>query len=202
MRNYEKIIFLDIDGVLNGWNKPTQIFSDICMKNKFLKKVWNKWDIFGVRTLKVFILSIICHLTGAKVVLSSSWRRSFFKPYKENSDRMKSLKRKFKIFGIKCIDITPTNKDGIRGLEIEEWLIDTTLDIKSFLIIDDETHDIEEFFPDRILKTTVATYQDIVEGKLASMESGLRFRDILKALRILSIPNDKSYMTNQKGYIT
>ena len=201
MKNGVKVIFLDIDGVLNGWNKPTQIFGDICMKNKYLKKLWIKWDIFGIRTIKVLILSIICHLSGAKVVLSSSWRGGFLKPYKENSSRMKSLKRKFKIFGIKVIGITPRDRDGIRGLEIEEWLKTTDLDVKGFVIIDDETHDIEEFFSDNIIKTTTASYQDIVNGNFENTNSGLSFKDIKKALKILKIPNDKSYMTVDKNLV-
>ncbi len=197
-----KVIFLDIDGVLNGWNKPTQIFSDICMKNKILKSLWQSWDIYGIRIVKVFILSIICHRANAKVVLSSSWRSSFYKPYKENNKRMKSLKRKFKFFGIEVIGITPKDRDHVRGIEIEEWLKNTDYNIDGYVIIDDETHDIEEFFEGKIVKTTLASYQDIIEGKLATTKSGLEFSDIKKALDILSVPNDKRYLKVDKNLVT
>ena len=72
-----KVIFLDIDGVLNGWDL-----------SEYVK--YNIWNIIHFKKIKDFIRSLshytdidkkrvrrlgkICNKTGAQVVLSSSWR--------------------------------------------------------------------------------------------------------------------------------
>mgnify|MGYP003300589385 CR=1 FL=1 len=50
--------------------------------------------MFGIRTHKVKILSKIVKKTGAKVVISSSWRGGWFQPYEKKSDRQKELQDK------------------------------------------------------------------------------------------------------------
>ena len=64
-----KVIFLDIDGVLNTY----QTFIDIYLEYK--KTKIRRLEIDGD---KVSLLSEIINLTGSKIVLSSSWRHSFF----------------------------------------------------------------------------------------------------------------------------
>ena len=78
-----KYLFLDIDGVLNGYSRFTGICYKIFSKLHLLKFVKKHYDLFGVRTNKVKILSKIVKKTGAKVVISSSWRGGWFKPYFE-----------------------------------------------------------------------------------------------------------------------
>ena len=112
-----KIIFLDIDGVLclpPKWHKNEEAFSKQCCKN----------------------LTRIVKETGAKIVVSSSWRL-----HEDNWKLMLKILRKNK-FDVKCIigktDIVRISSN--RGQEIEAWL-SNNFNIKSFVILDDEVFD-------------------------------------------------------------
>ena len=106
-----KIIFLDIDGVLNGYNKRSyyiwKIF-DFFKLNDFFHRIY---DVFGTRIFKIFLLKILVSKTNAKIVMSSSWRGQWFTPFDKCNDRIKSLKRKFKFFNLDVIDILFLNID-------------------------------------------------------------------------------------------
>lgn len=186
-----KVIFLDIDGVLNGNNIVIKTMDEIARKSKLVKFFWKRFDFFGTRTIKVFILSIITHLSGAKIVLSTSRRNNYFSD--EISPNNIELKRKLEAFRIDVIDKTPDSIEKIRGEEIEEWLLSTNYEIESFVILDDEWHDIIGYFPDRVMPMTEISKEEILEGKLGDARCGLRFKDIKKALKILNTPNDFSY---------
>lgn len=119
-----KIIFLDIDGVLNG---PV-----------------SSWDGFPhshIDKTMVGRLNEIIAATGAKVVISSSWRFRF--PFTEMDAILKHQG-----FVGEIIDQTPKTLKNYReirfsqviprGWEIEEWLEDhADLGIESFIILDD-----------------------------------------------------------------
>lgn len=109
-----KLIFLDIDGVLVT-NRSLMAgneyrFDKECVKN---------------------LLEILT-ITGAKIVISSSWRE----------DRtLNQLKLLFENNGLgdNIIDITPIHGDHeIRGSEIKAFLDRSDLKIDKFVIIDDE----------------------------------------------------------------
>lgn len=69
-----KIIFLDIDGVLDGYNwKNLTLFKLAKTFNK-LSLIKKHYDIFGVRESKVKRLAKIAKKTDAEIVMSSSWR--------------------------------------------------------------------------------------------------------------------------------
>lgn len=89
----KKIIFLDVDGVLNNQNtfKKVQRVSD--MLDPYL----------------ILLANRIVEATGAEVVLSSSWRHCHYEELKE--------KVPFKI-----IDKTGDCCTGIRGVEIYDWI--------------------------------------------------------------------------------
>lgn len=114
-----KVIFLDIDGVLNCENTFKKANSRIRTKM-----------ICGD---KVAELRNIIDSTGAKVVLSSSWRIGM---------RMETEKELGK-YGIDIYDCTPYI-EAVRGLEIKEWL-SRNKDVSSFVILDDEVYDMEEY---------------------------------------------------------
>lgn len=88
-----KIIFLDIDGVLN-----TQAT---------LRSSHN--GIIGIDPYRVLLLDRIIQATGAEVVLSSSWRHGHFE------ELQKSLV-------VPLIGKTGRCCSGIRGVEIHNWL--------------------------------------------------------------------------------
>jgi hypothetical protein len=123
-----KIIFLDIDGVLNvippDYDQFGGIFHDHLVDN----------------------LNLIIKETGAKIVISSTWRFG-------GLERMKQMWQ-FRNLPGEVIDITPDCHDLIntaswsryhpseskkidRGHEIDYWL-DGRTDIESYVIIDDD----------------------------------------------------------------
>ena len=124
-----KIIFLDIDGVLNSQDT----FRDNHEYSKFFVKYMgdNVNDIITYKMLdidldKVFMVRDICNLTGAKVVISSSWRQSRW--YLLIEEKLTSL-------GIPIVGVTPYI-DGNRGDEIRKYLEDEKID--DFVILDDD----------------------------------------------------------------
>ena len=91
-----KIIFLDIDGVLNGYNKWTYFAINVSRKLhipvSFMRETL---DIFGIKEKYVRRLAKIVHSTGAKVVMSSSWRFGYWKrPYDDMCDDQQRLQLK------------------------------------------------------------------------------------------------------------
>ena len=112
-----KVIFLDIDGVLN--NRDT-------WGNRPLIKAFDKDCIAAFNK--------IIDATDARIVISSSWRNIF---------AYEQLRTLLKNVGVKGIILgqTPTiSLSGRRGAEIKEWL-DNGLwpEIDGFIILDDET---------------------------------------------------------------
>lgn len=109
-----KLIFLDIDGVLVTTGSlmagNEYKFDKVCVKN---------------------LLEIIT-ITGAKIVISSSWREEM---------TLNQLKLLFEKNGLgdNLIVITPIYGDHeIRGSEIKAFLDSSDLKIDKFVIIDDE----------------------------------------------------------------
>jgi hypothetical protein len=117
-----KIIFLDIDGVLNVYCQSRDRYG--CTFHQHL----------------VDNLKMIIDTTDAKIVISSSWRV-------DGIDIMKKM-WKFRNLPGDVIDITPdlyytySGKDGdddySRGDEIQLWL-DNNPQVTNYVIIDDDT---------------------------------------------------------------
>ena len=78
--------------------------------------------------------------TGAKVVLSSSWR------YTRKAQNLKELLANFEIY----TESTPYIH-GKRGLEIKQWLLDNP-EVEDFVILDDE---IFESYDEELLKKLI-----------------------------------------------
>lgn len=112
---HDKIIFLDIDGVL--------------VNRRSLK------ERSGIKSVAdencVFSLNEIIKLTSAKIVISSAWRFC----------GLEEMKLILKYWGViaDVVDITPCLYDKLgndnRALEIQKWLDDNPT--KAFVIIDD-----------------------------------------------------------------
>ena len=129
-------IFLDVDGVLNN----TKHYSK--QHKNYGGRYWCEEMPFNPRSLKN--LRKIIDKTNAKIVLSSSWRRS---------DACKIvLFARLKEYGIKIHSETPYTS-GKRGIEIKEWCKENLKENDKILIIDDEMYDIlEHYTNDKIVK--------------------------------------------------
>jgi len=117
-----KILFLDVDGVLNSW--PTM-------------KEWhaNKWGlIHQIGKDLVARVNKIVEATGCKVVLSSTWKHS-----RVHFPELADLTNYFKKFGatFELFDQTPNARDEVRGKEIQMWL-DENPGVESIAILDDD----------------------------------------------------------------
>lgn len=170
----KKVIFLDIDGVLNS---DRTLYESISLEDDLilnLKEIINK--------------------TGAKIILSSSWRLS--------TDAITTLVDKLDKFGLAISGMTydgvdldwlekyefDTTKKYLdtkfdydenkqikithdRGAEIFKWLHDH--DDCAYIILDDEIEDIKPYFNESVIVKT-------------SYKTGLTKEDVKKAIQILN----------------
>ena len=177
-----KVIFLDIDGVLNT--------SETFRRRRINYEKTKKWDL-EIDLHRVARLKYIINMTGAKVVLSSSWR--LFGDFKNGefitkSNQLKQLLEIFSSFGISIYDVTPHIDYGSnREEEIKKWLMGK--DIESFVIIDDETSFLMEFCNKELVKTSF-----LKDGvMLENMDdcAGLCDEHVNKAIAILNSNQDE-----------
>jgi len=112
-----KLMFLDIDGVLNNRESIGK----------------------GVHLLpeKSLLIDEICEKTDAYIIISSSWRYSHSQETLQTMLWISGMDRN------KILGSTPRSEDGRRGREIKECLDDFASEhhIESFVIIDDEISD-------------------------------------------------------------
>ena len=110
----DKILFLDVDGVLNSLNSG---------------------GLYALKKPCLRRLTAIVKDTGCKIVLSSTWRKDWY--------ALRRLKRVLSYRGLEIFDVTPIlYKD--RGYEIEQWLTNNGYlswngELKcSYAIVDDD----------------------------------------------------------------
>ena len=138
-----KIIFLDIDGVLNS--------------KQYKRKIGSKFDDpkYQIDPLAVKRLNDIIAATNTKIVISSTWRLSFI--YAANA--LQKMQDCFADYGINdIVDCTPQilASDGtplisFRGDEIKEWLKNNK-DVSSFVVLDDI--DMSDEFGNKMILTS------------------------------------------------
>lgn len=118
-----KIVLLDVDGVLNNRHTRTVTFDGWCFVDDFL----------------VARLKRIIDATGAKIVLSSTWRDGWNREDEsKNEPFFSQLRDKLKEYGMEIWDALPLPLRPNRGLAIAEWFeLHKDLDIESFIILDD-----------------------------------------------------------------
>jgi hypothetical protein len=148
------VLFLDIDGVLNSIPFLRQIgpfgvgIDPECMKH----------------------LKSIIKATGAKIVLTSSWREHWEKEPEKCDTAGLEINRIFASFWLSVFD--KTNSFGTsRECQIEEWLLDHP-EADSFAVIDDMALD-SDLVRDHFVKTI-------------AFRCGLDAEDAAEAIRILS----------------
>ena len=174
-----KVLFLDIDGVLNSENWFA--YRIYCVKNNIVNILMNFIDTDD-RNIKhkltmlddraIANLNRIVEETGCKVVLSSSWRSSI-----ESENIFTQNLLKLKGFKYEFYDVTPrlwfSDFSIRRGEEIKFWLDKESEkhDIESFVILDDDSDMLPEQMNNFIH----------VDGQV-----GLTDRDVLTAIEILN----------------
>ncbi len=142
-----KVIFLDIDGVLNT-------------SKTFIERK-HHWQKTGIWTLeidefRVEYLKRIIDETEAKVVLSSTWKKDF-----ENIDgkvvpiheKGVALLNVLKKYDIELYDILKKGYSLPREDLITIWLNEHP-NVESFIVIDDETTHLKRFIGKELIKTS------------------------------------------------
>lgn len=145
-----KVIFLDIDGVLNS--------------EQFIRALYRKFKKGGLHRefcpiCASNLLTIMTDVPDAKIVVSSSWRigntLEELQTYLfEGADIPKD----------RVIDVTPSFGSGPRGLEIQAWL-NLHPEVMKFIILDDSS-DMEHLMP-RLVHTSWRRGLMIEEAELA-----------------------------------
>lgn len=144
------VIFLDIDGVLTS-NRTG----------------WYNWDVYAVSFLRY-----ACEKSGAKIVISSTWRcnrdRKFFSDVFGDEIVHKDWRTYYDLsdFDVKC-----------RGQEIAKWL-ESHPEIWAFVIVDDDVDMLPEQMP-CLVRT------DTVNGLL--MEDMVKIHEMLGLGRIFNV---------------
>jgi hypothetical protein len=153
-----KILFLDIDGVLNKDSTKEKIKTppyvdfqglDPELRDRFLE--W--YGQYKNRNLNV--------------VLSSTWRL--------HESLLEELDRE----GLVWIDETPklATSDRPRGNEVKKWLTETTLNVESYAILDDIK---EWFLPEQMERLVHTDYKKgLTKAKLAELDELLQSESIL-----------------------
>lgn len=161
-----KVLFLDIDGVLNCMcPAPTQ-------DNDWINL--DEWR-YGFNPDLVARLRYVIANTECRIVISSSWRHHMsYAPYQPDRNWRDVLADGLRRNRADVImGETPSDPDGQRGREISEWL--KSHEVESYCVVDDEVVDILPYIDSsKVVKT--------------DMTIGLTIED---ARRIIDVLNNK-----------
>lgn len=116
-----KVIFLDIDGVLNSYRSCTA-YGAYPMDNKSSEK----FDEIAVNLIRV-----ACKKCNAEIILSSTWRCD------------KGWENLAQTLDLPIVDRTPQTLSGDRTHEINSWLEDNV--VFEYVIVDDNFINLENF---------------------------------------------------------
>ena len=114
-----KIVFLDIDGVLNSWRYDQMRIS--------LQD--------NIDETRLPLLYKIVSSTDAKIVLTSSWRKHWERDSDKADSIGQNLNQLFEKYGLVIFDKTIELLDNNRTDEIRDWLANNS--VEQFAIIDD-----------------------------------------------------------------
>lgn len=147
-KHMKKVIFLDIDGVLNHEDYYKWRYEEITVNHKQFSYPYSEFSPDSIKQLNRILKE-----TDAEIILSSSWRFDDF-------DYLNNL---FKELGIEkpIVDVTPSlynvfNSSLCRGKEIDKFLSEHP-DIDRYVILDDDS-DMEPHQFDYFVKTNA--YKD------------------------------------------
>ena len=158
----EKVVFLDVDGVLNSNRSTEPTIAEDMVKR----------------------LAHIARKTGASIILSSSWRYEYVRHINPESDYydkdIDHLITILKKYGLEIADTTPLsyiNGANARPYEIRTWLAGRA-NVKRFAILDDE------FWRWNYLEDFVVCTMHTAPGGIPTY--GLTDDDVQKAIDILT----------------
>ena len=158
-----RVIFVDIDGVLN--------YEGSISRNK---------TYLGIDNKRLKYLKEIAFTTGAKIVLTSSWREYYDieKGWRQPHPNGRYLYKKFnkmhlRIYGKTRMDI-PWN---YRGTQIKFWL--DTHDVSNYVILDDELF--EDYYKLNLMPHVIKTIYRTDEDKWGGLTPNL----VEEAIKIL-----------------
>lgn len=153
-----KIIFLDVDGVLNS------------------QRLMEQWEETGVLLDEenIACLKEIVEATGAKIVLTSTWRTGW-SPVKEEVDEACAvLVDMLAKYDLQIMDKTPVSESCRRENEIKAWMDGSKEKIHRFVILDDAPYQWHrQGYDANVVKTSFDT-------------GGLRKEHVGKAIQILN----------------
>ncbi len=152
-----KIIFLDIDGVLNCYWSTSRC-----------------GHFIGIDEDKVVRLRRIVEATGAEIVLSSSWRDDWSKDTDANNECGRYIDRMLRKERLTILDKTGTDRYNRRRKEIEDWMDDK--DIEAYVILDDL--DFDWCYSDCV--------NHWVKTSFGRKDGGLQDEHVMKAIEILN----------------
>ena len=132
----EKFIFLDIDGVLNSTASAIALGG---FPHNFSPAHKRWFDKVALGLVKRAVL-----VSGAKVVISSTWRRHF------------TIEEFTKGLGFKVIGKTGYSYSGFRGKEVAEWLEEHAKPEDRYVIIDDD----RDFNSDQLERCVFTNHSD------------------------------------------
>ena len=160
-----KFIFLDIDGVLN------------CTTTTERHK-----GMIGIEDEKLQLLKEIVSATGAKIILTSTWKTDWFPdvPEEDLPSDGKYLNKKFAKYGLHIMAKTEDECWGKRGEGILRFMGNLARPVTSYVILDDERFDYIELGMDKNLVKT--QFVPMYEGQ----ECGLHKYHVEKAINILN----------------
>ncbi|WAI83239.1 MULTISPECIES: HAD domain-containing protein [Achromobacter] len=146
-----KVLFLDIDGVLNSFRSAVAFGGYPWPKDKNMEGDWEKFDQVAVKLMARLVAE-----TEAHVVLSSTWRIGM------DQERITELAS---FLGYAISSATP-QLPGCRGLEIERWLTEHP-GVEKYVIIDDDSDMLPEQMANfiKVDGTIGLTYQNYKDAK-------------------------------------
>ena len=131
-----RVLFLDIDGVLNSYQSARYLHSVKHKTDDQIPEYFNDYLLKNALELCPTAISnleyILEEIKDLKIVVSSTWRMGC---------ELKDLKALFPCSSLiksRIIDSTPMLKQSQRGDEIKRWIVARNVRIKDFIVLDDD----------------------------------------------------------------
>lgn len=136
-------IFLDVDGVLNNENYIVKCYNK---HHKPMSMNHVPFDPKCLNNLMILVQQIQQLDYDVNIILSSTWRL--------NEIDYNIVDARLAEYGLSLNGKT-SYIDGIRGMEIKDFLQDKCY--TNFIILDDDIFDIQDYFPNNLVKTDFKT---------------------------------------------